>query len=68
MDTLAIAGQAMSMQAAQLQQMVAMQVMKMSMDSTRQSAQAITDMMKVNTQVLEHSVQPHLGNSIDVLG
>lgn len=67
MDTLAIAGQAMSMQAAQLQQMVAMQVMKMSMDSTRQSAQAITDMMKVNTQVLEHSVQPHLGSRIDVL-
>jgi head-tail adaptor len=68
MDALAIAGQAMSMQAAQLQQMVAMQVMKMSMDSTRQSAQAITDMMKVNTQVLEHSVQPHLGNNIDVRG
>lgn len=68
MDTLAIAGQAMSMQAGLLQQMVAMQVMKMSMDSTRQSAQAITDMMKVNTQALEHSVQPHLGNMIDVLG
>lgn len=68
MDTLAIAGQAMSMQAAQLQQMVAMQVMKMSMDSTRQSAQAITEMMKVNTQVLENSVQPHLGNNIDVRG
>jgi len=68
MDTLAIAGQAMSMQAAQLQQMAAMQVMKMSMDSTRQSAQAITDMMKVNTQLLENSVYPHLGNNIDVLG
>jgi head-tail adaptor len=68
MDTLAIAGQAMSMQAAKLQQMVAMQVMKMSMDSTRQSAQAITEMMKVNTQVLENSVQPHLGNNIDVRG
>ncbi|MGS0763329.1 YjfB family protein [Syntrophomonas curvata] len=67
MDTLAIAGLAMSMQAAQLQQMAAMQVMKMSMDSTRQSAQAITDMMKVNTQLLENSVQPHLGSTIDVL-
>lgn len=67
MDTLAIAGMAMSMQAAQLQQMVAMQVMKMSMDSTQQNAQAITDMMKVNTQVLENSVQPHLGSAIDVL-
>jgi len=66
-DTLAIAGMAMSMQAAQLQQMVAMQVMKMSMDSTQQNAQAITDMMKVNTQVLENSVQPHLGSAIDVL-
>lgn len=67
MDTLAIAGLAMSMQAAQLQQMAAMQVMKMSMDSTRQSAQAITDMMKVNTQLLENFVQPHLGSTIDVL-
>lgn len=68
MDTLAIAGMAMSMQAAQLQQMVAMQVMKMSMDSTQQSAQAITDMLKVNTQLLENSVQPHLGSTIDVFG
>jgi hypothetical protein len=67
MDTLAIAGLAMSMQTAQLQQMAAMQVMKMSMDSTQQSAQAITEMMQINTQLMENSVQPYLGSTIDVL-
>ena len=68
MDTAAIAGQAMSMQAAKLQQQVGTSVMKMGMDASQEQAQALTDMLKANTQVMEQSVNPHLATRFDVLG
>jgi hypothetical protein len=68
MDTAAIAGQAMSMQAAMLQQQVGTSVMKMGMDASQEQAQALTDMIKANAQVMERSVNPHLGTRLDVLG
>jgi len=68
MDTAAIAGQAMNMATARLQQEVATSVLKMGLDSAKQQAQAITDVMKVSTQAMERSVNPHLGARLDVLG
>lgn len=68
MDTAAIAGQAMNLATAKLQQQVGTSIMKMSMDSTKEQAQAMTDMMKANAQVMERSVNPHLGTRLDVLG
>ena len=68
METAAIAGQAMNMAAVQLQQQVGTSVLKMSMDNTKDQAQALTNMMSANAQVMEQSVNPHLGTRLDVLG
>ncbi len=67
MDSVAIAGVAMNMQAAQLQQAVSMAVMKKQLDTTRESAQGLIDMMVTSNQVMENSVAPHLGAQIDIL-
>lgn len=66
METSAIAGMAMGMQAASLKQAVGTSVMKMQMDSAQETGQALVDMMK-STQVMEASVNPHLGGRLDVL-
>lgn len=63
-----IAAMSVDMKTCQLQQQAGIRVMRMSMDNAQQSAQAITDMIKVNTQVLEQSVNPHLGKYLDMLG
>lgn len=68
LDTGAIAGAAMGMQAAQLQQAVGTSVLKMSMDNARDSSQALLDMMNTNSQAMEQSVNPHLGKAVDILG
>ncbi len=68
MDTTAIAGQAMSMQAARLQQAVSMSVLKMSMDTAKQQGEAMTQLINSNAQAMERSVNPHLGTRLDVLG
>lgn len=67
MDTGAIAGMAMNMQTQRLQQAVGTSVMKMSMDSAKDQASVLADMMKTNTQAMEIAVSPHLGSRLDVL-
>lgn len=67
MGTEAIAGMAMNMQTQQLQQQVGASIMKMAMDSSRESANALVDMMNVSIRAMERSVQPHLGSNLDVL-
>ena len=61
MDTAAIAAASVDMKTCQLQQQAGISVPKMSMDNARQSAQAVI-------QILEQSVNPHLGKYLDVLG
>ena len=56
----ALASLATLMQAQSLQQAVSTSVMKMEMDSTKQSAQALIEMM-------EKSVLPHLGSQLDII-
>lgn len=65
MDSLAIAGLSMQMKSASLQQAVTTSVMKMQLDSTEGSAQALLEMM--STTQMEKSVNPHLGARLDVL-
>lgn len=66
MDSLAIAGLSMQMQAASLQQAVGMSVMKMQLNATKDSAQALLGIMSA-TQTMEKSVTPHLGSNLDVV-
>ena len=67
METSAIAGMAMSMQAAQLQEAVGMGVMKMQMDAARDAGQAVVEMMNKSMQSIEKSVNPHLGSILDIM-
>lgn len=67
MDTVAIAGMAMNMQAARLQQTVSMTMLKKEMDTASESAQSLINMMVSSNQAMEHSVNPHLGSQIDIL-
>lgn len=68
METSAIAGMAMNMQAARLQESVAMGVMKMQMDAVKDSGQAVVDMINKSLQAMEKSVNPHLGSILDIMG
>lgn len=67
MDVAAITGMAVGIQAESLQQELAVGVMKMQMDASKEAAQGIIDMMKMNTQALEKTVNPHLGAILDIL-
>lgn len=67
METSAIAGMAMNMQAAKLQEAVGVGVMKLQMDTTRNAGQALVEMMNASSAAIEKSVNPHLGNNIDIL-
>jgi hypothetical protein len=68
LDTSAIAGASMSIHTAQLQQAVSTSVLKMTMTNARDSNQALLEMMKISSQILEQSVHPYLGKAIDILG
>ncbi|MGE5391340.1 MAG: YjfB family protein [Deltaproteobacteria bacterium] len=65
MDTLSIAGMAMNMQTARLQQAVGVAVLKKEMDTASESAQGLLEMMG-STQALERSINPHIGSQLDV--
>lgn len=67
METSAIAGMAMSMQAAQLQEAVSVGVMKMGMDAAKDAGQAVVEMMNKSLQGMERSVNPHLGSILDIM-
>lgn len=58
-------GMAMAMQQQALQQAVSTSVMKMGMDTVKQSAGAITEMMQEQTAVAR-AAQPHLGSLLDI--
>lgn len=66
MDTVSIAGMAMNMQSARLQQAVGVAVLKKEMDSATESAQGLIEMMMGSSQAVELSVNPHLGSQLDV--
>jgi len=67
MDTVSLAGMAMNLQTASLQQMVSTTILKKSMDSQRESAQSLVNMMLESNKAMELAVKPHLGSQIDVL-
>lgn len=60
MEVSALASMATQMQAQNLQQAVSTSVMKMEMDTAKESAQALIEMM-------EKSVLPHLGSQLDII-
>jgi len=67
MDTVSLAGMAMNMQSAKLQQAVGVAILKKEMDANTESAQGLIKMMIGNNPAMERSVSPHLGTQLDVL-
>ena len=46
-------------------QEVGISVMNMAMDTNKQQAQAVQELLTANTQMMERSVNPHLGSMFD---
>lgn len=67
MDTVSIAGMAMNMQSARLQQAVSMAMLKKEMDTQSEAAQNLINAMMPGHQAMENSVTPHLGARLDIL-
>jgi hypothetical protein len=55
----------MSLSTAKVQQQAGISVMKMAMNSSKANVEAFSEMVK---KAMENSVQPHLGNKIDISG
>ncbi|CBH22445.1 conserved protein of unknown function [Acetoanaerobium sticklandii] len=61
-----IAGLSMSLSQMKAAQQVSISVMKLSMDTAKNQGSEMVQMIQSNTGMLEQSVTPHLGASIDI--
>lgn len=61
-----IAALSMGMSQMKVAQQASISVMKMTMDSAKGQAADLTQILEANTRMMEQSVNPHLGNSIDI--
>ena len=61
-----IAGLSMSLSQMKAAQQVSVSVMKLSMDTAKNQGSEMVQMIQSNTRMLEQSVTPHLGASIDI--
>lgn len=61
-----IAGLSMSLSQMKAAQQVSISVMKLSMDTAKNQGSEMVQMIQSNTRMLEQSVTPHLGTSIDI--
>jgi hypothetical protein len=61
-----IAGLSMSLSQMKAAQQVSISVMKLSMDTAKNQGSEMVQMIQSNTRMLEQSVTPHLGASIDI--
>lgn len=51
---------------AKIQQQASISVMKMAMDTSKVQMNDMVQIVQQNTKMMEQSVQPHLGQNIDV--
>lgn len=62
-----IAAMSMNLSQAKISEMAGISVMKMAMDTSKENANAMAEMLSSSSvQVMEKSVTPHLGNTIDI--
>ena len=61
-----IGGLSTSISQMKAAQQVSVSVMKLSMDTAKNSSSELIQMIHNNTKLLENSVTPHLGVSIDI--
>lgn len=56
----------MNLSQAKISEMAGISVMKIAMDTSKENANMINELLGTNVQAMERSVTPHLGNSIDI--
>jgi len=61
-----IAAISMGLSQMNLQQQASISVMKMAMDTAVMQSVDMTEMLEVNTKVMEQSVNPHIGGNVDI--
>lgn len=61
-----IAGLSMSISQMKAANQLSVSVMKLSMDTAKNQGFEMVQMMQDNSKMLENSVAPHLGGSIDI--
>lgn len=61
-----IAALSMGLSQMKVAQEASMSVMKMAMDSAEAQAIDLTQMLEVSTKMMEQSINPHIGGSIDI--
>lgn len=61
-----IAGLSMSISQMKAANQLSVSVMKLSMDTAKNQGFEMVQMMQDNAKMLENSVAPHLGGSIDI--
>lgn len=61
-----IAALSMGLSQMKVSQEASVSVLKMAMDSMKGQSFDLTQMLEVNTKMLEQSVNPHVGGNIDI--
>ena len=61
-----IAALSMGLSQIKVAQEASISVMKMAMDSTKVQAVDMAKMLQANTKMMERSINPHIGGSIDI--
>jgi len=61
-----IAALSMGLSQMKVAQEASVSVLKMAMDSMKGQSVDLTQMLEVNTNMMEQSVNPHIGGNIDI--
>lgn len=61
-----IAALSMGLSQMQVAQQASISVMKMVMDTTKVQAIDLTQMLEASTKMMEQSIVPHIGKTIDI--
>ncbi|MBU5676678.1 YjfB family protein [Alkaliphilus sp. MSJ-5] len=61
-----IAALSMGLSQMNLYQQASISVIKMAMDTTKVQAVDLTQMLEINTKIMEQSINPHIGGNIDI--
>ncbi|AFS77331.1 hypothetical protein Curi_c02510 [Gottschalkia acidurici 9a] len=61
-----IAALSIGLSQIKIAQQANLSIMKMAMDSVKIQTSDLTQMMDINTKMMEQSVNPHIGGSIDI--
>lgn len=65
-DQMDVAALSMGLSQMKVTQQASVSVMKMAIDTTKSQAVDMAKILEVNTKIMEQSVSPHIGGSLDI--